>query len=197
MATFNYWTKNYKHEYSFDFKGQKYLVHSIVRLTEEGQKYLGAAKREAVLTEAFYNWNNVRCWTYEFRTYSLTTPVKTLSTDTPPDKLIENVIHPATAGYMEREVFGTYAPSYTTGRKVQSKDWEIPEVRTAWLIFLVIFFAVSIFKDWYVKFIIRIVAGWYFGMYRQGYVDAHTVYVHDEDAEMHKKKWEILHGGVK
>ena len=196
MAKFDYYTKNYKHKYSFNFQGNEYLVHSIVRLTEYGQKYLESAKREVILTEVFYNWNNVLCWKYEFKTFSAINPVKTISTDVPPEQLIEEVIHPATYGYMEREVLGIDAPSYTSGKKVAKKDWEITEVKNAWLIFIAVFILAAIFKDWYVQLMIRLFAGLYFGVYRQSYINANTAYIHDEDIEMTRRKIETLRGGI-
>ena len=101
---------------------------------------------------------------------------------------------PASADYAEREIFGTQASSYTKGTKHTAKDWEIPEVRTAWIYFLLIYIGVAIFKDWYVKLIIRVMVGWYFGLYRQTFVNAYTVYTHDEDNEILKKKYEIWYG---
>lgn len=189
-----FWTKDYKHVMTFKFNNKHYLVHSVVRLTDEGKKYLGSRTKEVVLTEVFYNWNNILCWKYQFRGLSLTSGVIELCTDRPPDELIEEVVIPATPNYTEREVFGTNASSYTTGNKKKPKDWEIPEVLTGWIIYIIIFFTVAVFKDWYVKLIIRIAAGWFFGIYRQSYVDAYTTYEHPEDEDMLKKKYEILYG---
>lgn len=179
---------------TFKFNDKHYLVHSVVRLTDEGKKYLGSRTKEVVLTEVFYNWNNVLCWTYQFRGLSLTSGVIERSTDRPPDELIEEVVMPATPNYTEREVLGENASSYKAGNKKKPKDWEIPEVLTGWVIYIIIFFAVAIFKDWYVRLIIRIVTGWFFGIYRQNYVNAYTTYEHPEDHDMLKKKYEILYG---
>jgi hypothetical protein len=38
------------------------------------------------------------------------------------------------------------------------------------------------------------VAGWIFGLYRQAYINAYTVYTHDNDMNITKKKYEILYG---
>jgi hypothetical protein len=188
------WTKDYKHDYYFIFKGEKYNVYSIVRLTEDGRKYLGALKREAILTEVFINRQGKRCWKYEFMSNKLNVGIINMSTDVPPGKLIEKVIQPATNDYFLREEFGITAPNYKNGEKQTKKDLEIPEVKRAWIIYIAVFLGVAIFKDWYVKFIIRVAVSWVFGMYRQTYVNAYTVYIHNDDAEMLKKKHETLYG---
>ena len=187
-------TKNYKHDYFFVFHGEKYRVHSIVRLTEQGRVYLGALKREAILTEVFINWNGKRCWKYEFRSTALNVGITNASTDVPPNKLIEEVITPATVEYASREILGTDSPFYQTGEKHTKKDWEIPEVRRGWIILIAIFIGSLIFKDWYVKLIINIVAAWIFGLYRKEYINAYTTYTHDEDTEIIKKKYDVLYG---
>ena len=52
----------------------------------------------------------------------------------------------------------------------------------------------SLFKDWYVRWIIRAAAGWILGLYSQAYVEANTVYIHEEDKELLKGKYDALYG---
>ena len=186
-------TKYYTPEYSFEFKGNTYLVHSIVRLTNNGRKYLGAARDEVILTEVFVNHNGTKCWKYVFKSNDLSIGVTDASTDIPPDELLEEVLMAASEGYSQREVFGRDAPSYKSGRKITKKDWEIPEVRNSWITLIIVVFAASIFKDWYVQWTIRLAAGWIFGLYRKSYVNAYTIYQHDEDMEIQQKKNDILY----
>lgn len=188
------WTKDYKHDYYFEFKGEKYRVYSIVKLTEEGRFYLGARKREVILTEQFTYRNGKLCWTYEFKSISLTEGILRKSTDVPPDKLIEEIIQPATDEYFLREQFGVQAPNYKEGTKYTTSDWDITEVRHAWIAYILVCIGVFIFKDWYVRSLIWIGASWIFGVYRSAYVDAYTVYMRDEDKEMLKTKYETLYG---
>ena len=188
------YTKDYRHDYFFNFKGKSYPVHSIVKLTEEGRNYLKSLRKEVILTEQFYNWNNVICWKYEFKSIKTNEGITNYSTDKSPDELIEEVIMPATVGYMEREVLGASAPSYILGTKYMKKDWEIPEIKKAFAILVAVFIGAYIFKDWYVQLIIRVVAGFIFGIYRQNYINAYITYTHDEDTEMLKKKFEVLYG---
>ena len=47
------------------------------------------------------------------------------------------------------------------------KDWEIPELVAGWIAFIVFFFGVFVFKDWYVQLILRVVGSCLFGWWRQ------------------------------
>ena len=194
MLMRQYFTKNYEHRYCFQFQGKTYLVHSIVELTEEGRRYLGAKKNQVILTEHFIEHDGKKCWTYTLGYDNRTNILQRVSTDCPPDKLIQRVVEAATEDYASREIFGTQSPVYTTGVKHTKKDWEIPEVRTGWIIVFVVFILSALFKDWYVKLIIRIAVGWIFGLYRQEYVNAYTTYTHEEDKELLTKKFEVLYG---
>lgn len=194
MRYCQYWTKNYEHEYLFTFKDKKYLVHSIVRLTKKGKMYLETTKDQAILTEHFIDNHEKEWWTYEVGwAYPTNQPLR-VSTDVHPNEIIDEVIVSASVDYAERELFGTQATSYTNGIKNTPKDWEIPEVRKAWIYLILIFIGSAIFKDWYIKLIIRVMTGWYFGVYRHAYVNAYTTYTNEEDIEVLKKKYEILYG---
>ena len=186
-------TKNYKHEYSFMFQCKKYNVYSIVKLTDEGKKYLGSRTKEAILTEVFINRHGNRCWKYEFRTIEFSGCTINASTDTPPNKLIEEVISPASGDYMLREIAG---PKWgaSSGTKHTKTDWEISEVRIGWIIYVVISIFAFIFKDWYITLMIQLAAIIWFVQYRKQHIDANTVYTHNEDTEMLKSKYEVLYG---
>ena len=153
-----YWTKDYQHEYLFTFKGEKYFVHSIVALTENGKKYLETTKDKVILTEHFINLNNTECWTYEIGWASGANMPLRVSTDCHPDKLIDKVVVSAHADYVERTILGAQANSYTNGIKHTKKDWEIANVRNAWLILIATFIAAAFFKDLCIKLLIRIIA---------------------------------------
>lgn len=187
---------HYDHEYFFEFKGEKHRVHSVVRLTEEGRTYMGFARREVILTEVYFDRHIGRMfWKYQGKDWAYNIGIRDKSTDTPPDKIIDEVIESASAEYASREMFGVDSPCYqSNGTKHTKKDWEIPEVRRAWIIFIVVFIAVAIFKDWYIQWIIRIVASLIFGKYRKAFVDAHTTYTHDEDDEILRQKYYALYG---
>ena len=194
MRHCQYWTKNYEHEYLFTFKGKKYLVHSVVSLTKKGKMYLETTNNQAILTEHFINRDGKDWWTYEVGwAYPINQPLR-VSTDVHPNEIIDEVIAPASVDYAERELFGTQATSYTNGIKNIPKDWDIPEMWKAWIYLILIFIGAAIFKDWYVKLIIRIGTAWYFLIYRSACISAYTTYTHEEDTEILKKKYEILYG---
>lgn len=188
-------TDHYEHDYFFKFKGEKYRVHSVVRLTEEGRLYLGAARREVILTEQFTNWNKSTCWKYEFKSIKYNVGIINKCTDRTPDDLIAEIIMPASADYAAREILGPSSFTYkVNATKHTKKDWEIPELKKAWFVFILVFIGTSVFADWYIQLILRFVAGAYFYNYRKNVLDACTAYIHDEDNEIIKKKYEALYG---
>ena len=193
MLRHKLWTKDYKHEYSFEFKGKKYLVHSAVRLTDKGRKYLKSQTHDVLLTEVFYYIDERKCWSYEFRTMDMGY-ITRASTDIPPDELIEEIINPASDGYMFRQVCGAPSTNFTSGTKHTKKDWEIPEVVTGWVILFLVFFASMIFRDLYMRTLINIIAFCWFVVYRQQYIEANTTYTYNEDTKHLQKKYEILYG---
>ena len=189
-------TKNYKHEDHFVFKGQKYNLHSIVLLTEEGRLYLGAATRQVILTECFLNHhlkNPTMFWKYEFRSSNITVGITDASTSRPPDELIEEVVVPSTEGYAEREKYGIYAPSYKEGRAISKKDSEIPGMATGWIVWFLVSVFSFLFKDYIVVCLIQVINFVVFNAWRAMKIQMHTIYVHDEDAELLKNKYETLY----
>jgi len=189
-------SKKYKHDYFFEFKDEKYRVHSVVKLTEEARLYLGAMRNEVILTEVYYNHIfNRTLYKYEFKSIKYNVDIINKSTDRTPDEMLEEVIVPASVEYASREIFGIDSPYYKVNAATKTKkDWEIPEVRKGWIILILILIGVSIFKDWYVQLLIRLVACWIFGLYRKSYVDAHTTYTHSEDDEILMQKYHALYG---
>lgn len=188
-------SKNYKNEYTFHFKDEKYLVYSVVTLTDKAKLMFGTSHDDALLIEHYWDSRGVECWSYMVqRTINCCDGPYKRSTDCPIEKIIKEVKIPATEGFAQREILGTKAPLYTSGKKVAKKDWEIPQVIQGWIQLAVVFFAVEIFQPWYVKLIIRLIAGWVFSLHRQAYIDAFTVYIRDEDEELLKAKHRIYYG---
>lgn len=147
-------TKDYRHKYFFEFKGKLYPINSYVKLTQEGKKYLETTFDNVQLTQHFFiDDKGLECWT--FVTDFIDWPVRPfrISTDKPLEELIEEVIQ--------------LEPQNSASIKVQLKDWEVPDVVAGWICFAIFFIMVEIFKDWSIKLILRIVVGWYFGLWRQ------------------------------
>lgn len=190
MVSRQLFTKNYKQMYSFQFGGKTYFTHSIVTLTDSGKQMLGSRKKTVILTEHFI-MNEKDCWKYEIGWASNTNRPLTVSTDIPPDKLLEEVSIPASQNYWERQILGENAPSHKTGRKISRKDWEIPGLMSKWCIFITVCLGACIFEGWAMKLIVWNIAGWIFGSYHHAYKNAYTIYVHDEDSEIEKAKCDI------
>lgn len=192
MRIVKLWTKDYKKDPTFTFNGREYLVHSVVQLTEEGRRYLGAWNREAVLIEQFTYYNGKLCWKYEFKSVDLTTSgVINVSTDKTPDELIEEIIQPVSYDYYVREELDKLGVSNinTNAKKHITPAWKIPEVRKATIYYIIVILAVAIFKDWYIKLVIRIAASLFYLMYSSIYTKIYTTYIHDEDNEILKAKY--------
>lgn len=184
MVKTSLFTKNYNHTYSFTFQGKFYIVYSAVILSENGKSKLGVTKDQVILTEHFTYYNGKECWTYEVGWKSGVNMPLRVTTDIPPEELIERVSIPGTLGYLERELFGDKATSYKQGKKVTTPDYKIPGLMSKWVIFILVCIGAMLFKDWYVKVIIWTVAGWVFGAYHHAYKNAFTTYIHDEDLEL-------------
>ena len=187
-------TDKYKHDYFFEFNGEKYKTHSIVKLSEYGKLYLGAFKNEAILKEQFLFCDKKLCWKYEFMSSALNEGITNISTDEPPEKMIDDIIFPADEKYVLLEEFGVHSQHSDTVIKETKKDYEIPELRSGWIKFILFFLCVIIFKDWYVRLILRIIACIVFGMYREKYINAYTIYKNPENYDMLKNKYKVLYG---
>lgn len=166
--------KQYSNEYGFDFNGKHYLMCSIVQLSETGKRYLNVNRDDAVLIECRIEPTGERKWLYEVGwIYGARNAPKIASTTASPDMVINNVLVAATKEYLEIELFG-----YSDGLKQKCKlhDWEVGEVAFGWILFIIVFLGVCVFKDWYVRLIIRICASMIFGLYRQTYIEAYSTY---------------------
>lgn len=189
-------TKQYNHEYTFNFNGKNYSVHSVVRLTEYGKQYLGARKRDAILKEHFKFYDGRPCWTYEFIGNSINYYTTTATTDVAPEKLIEKILCEAKGSYCIREELvrqGVAVPKDNGAVTMSAKDCEIQEVRRGWIVFGLSCLVILFFKDWYVKSLLFAISGVIFGIYRQKYKDAYTCYKYPEDEKIQRMKYKTLY----
>ena len=155
----------------FLFEDKYYVVDSFVRLTEYGKKYLESHFDEVKLTKHFYmnkNGKEVECWGYVVQFRGVPPHPHVMCTDEPIEKLVESVIIPAKYESPHKK---------PDPIKIKNRDWEVPDDLFGWIVFLVFFFGVEIFKDWAVKLILRYVGGWFFSKWRnmrmieEGHVD--------------------------
>lgn len=176
-------TKHYKQSYVFEFKGEKYLTYSKVKLTKYGMRYLETTKEVVQLIEQFIYYNGTTCWKYaldwKYDSALGMHPIS-ISTDEPPEKLIEEVIQPATIEYLEHVITGKPMSNQTV-KKITLKEWEIPGLMTGWTVFILVYIGIFIFKDWIIRFILWNIVGWYFSFWRQKLVNAHTIYKYEEN----------------
>lgn len=177
------YTNNYQKSFTFQFNGKQYLAYSTVKLTDEAMRYLETTKKEVQLIEEFIYFDGTTCWKYALSwTYdtALGFMPLTMSTDRKPDELIEEIVRPATLEYLEHIVAGKPMPNQTV-KKISLKDWEIPGLMTGWIVFILVYIGIFIFKDWIIRFILWNIVGWYFSFWRQKLVNAHTVYKYEEN----------------
>ena len=161
----------YRKEGWFTVHGKYYLINSYVKLTPYGKEFLETDFDSVQLTEHFHfecGSRKAECHKFVIAFRGVPPFPYTMSTDEPLERLIEEVIIPA-----------KYEPPNKKPEpvRIKNRDWEVPDVRIGWVIFLVFFFGVEIFKDWAVKLILRYAGGWLFSNWRnmrmieEGYVD--------------------------
>lgn len=191
MLKFKEFTNHYEHHDCFTFQGKQYYVHSIVKLTEDGRKFLRSRTNKIILTEQFIRPDSRLCWKYVFHRWSngLTNAI----TDKSPDELIESIVMPASMEYSSIQTHGAASPYYKTGKKYAKKDWEIPVVLKGWIIFAVLFVACQVFKETLLKSTILGCYLYIFWPYRQMYIRQNTVYIRDEDKEILREKHAIMY----
>ena len=171
MKRFQLYTVGYRHEGSFKFKDQYYLINSYVKLTEYGKEYLESHFDNVQLTKHFFmpkNGKEIEMWGFVVQFRGVPPSPHVMSTDEPLEKLIDEVIIPP-----------KYEPPNKKPEpvKIKSRDWEVPDVLCGWIVFLVFLIGVEVFKGWAVKLILRLAGGWFFGIWRNmrmiedGYVD--------------------------
>ena len=155
----NQWhTKDFRHEYFFTFKGKSYPLNSYVKLTEEGKKFLDTKFDNVQLTEHFYyDRKGFECWKFVTRYIDYPPRPFTVSTNKPLEELAEEVIPPVPPDPNLQQKYS----------RVSFRDWEVPDVMFGWFCYAAFFIVVEVFKDWFIKLILRIYVGWYFGLWRQ------------------------------
>lgn len=176
-------TSHYQQSYVWEFKGEQYLTYSKVKLTKYGMRYLETNKEVVQLIEQFVYYNGTICWKYmidwKYDTCLGLYPIS-ISTNVPPEELIEEVVEPATIEYLEHITTGKPMSNQTV-KKITLKDWEIPGLMTGWAVLILVYIGIFIFKDWIIRFILWNIAGWYFGFWRQKLINAHTIYKYEEN----------------
>lgn len=158
----------------FEFKGKKYPIGSYVTLNDrgmlemfysQGYNYVKGGFR---LVDHCFTDNGCEKWTYFIgHLHNSTMPV-VYCTHIPPDELLSEVLNNEfdenidTVGELQVEF---KEPNYSP------KDWEVEGVMFGWCIMVFIWIFALVFKDWWIKLLIQIGAGWYFGMWRENKIN--------------------------
>lgn len=154
----------------FEFNGKKYPIGAHVDLTEDGAYYMlqgygyNFVRGNFRLVDHFITDTGVEKWEYIIgRLYDSNIPLLKYTTKTP-DELIVKV----KCAELNESV-------YTPGElKVEfnepnyfPKDWEVDGVMLGWAVLAVVWIAAFVLKDWWLRLIVQIGAGWYFGSWRE------------------------------
>ena len=154
----------------FEVRGKKYPIGAYVKLTQNGEYQMlkdrgyGFLRGNFRLVDHFINDKGVECWEYIIGKSYDSDLYYFRTTTIAPDELIDAVLCSEidettfTPGELEVEFV---EPNYSP------KDWEVKGVMTGWLIMALVWVGALVFKDWWITFIIQIVAGFYFGSWRE------------------------------
>lgn len=155
----------------FDFQGRKYPIGSYVKLTDKAMRdlELNSQYRHVVLggfrvADHFIDDKGYERWTYIIGKIPNYTQPFFHTTSKKPEEMISEVfgqelnetVQPA--GELEVEF---KEPNYFP------KDWEVEGVMFGWVLLVIVWIGAFIFKDWWIRLIIQIGAGWYFGSWRE------------------------------
>lgn len=154
----------------FEFDGKKYSVGAYVTLTDRGMSELfyghgyNYVKGNFRLVDHYITEKGREEWLYFIgHLHNSTTPV-VHATNIRLEELISSVLCAAidetvyTPGELEVEF---KEPNYSP------KDWEVEGVMFGWVLLVIVWIGAFIFKDWWIRLIIQIGAGWYFGRWRE------------------------------
>ena len=154
----------------FEYKGKKYPIGTYVDLTDEGWFYMysdrdyGFIRGNFRLVDHYITDKGVENWEYIIgRSYDSNLPFLKFTTRSP-DELIAQV--------KGAELNETICPPGELKVEFKEpnyfpKDWEIEGVLFGWFVMAIVWIGAFIFKDWWIRLIIQIGAGWYFGSWRE------------------------------
>lgn len=153
----------------FEFDGKKYPIGAHVVLNDIGMREMyhngryNYKKGDFRLVDHWIDRTGKERWTYIIGWSECKLPIM-YQTLKPPATFIKEVncapfneaIH--SPGELKVEF---KEPNYFP------KDWEVEGVICGWVILIVVMLVAFIFKDWWIRLIIQIGAGWYFGSWRE------------------------------
>ena len=154
----------------FEFGGKKYPIGAYVNLNNSGETFFlrdagyGFVRGNFRLVDHFINDKGVEQWKYIIGKSYNSNMYYFRTTNRSPDELVNNVL----CAELDETV-------YTPGElKVEFKepnyspnDWEVKGVMFGWFVVAIIWIGALVFKDWWITLLIQIVAGLYFGSWRE------------------------------
>ena len=161
---------NYKYLNYFEFGGKKYLIGAGIEFTDSGWNYFlgnagyGFIRGDFRLVDHYFNDKGVEYWEYIIGwSYETHTPFLRHTTKRPEEiiksvKCVELNETINTPGELKVEF---KEPNYSP------KDWEVDGVMFGWIVLVLVWIGAFILKDWWIRLIIQIGAGWYFGSWRE------------------------------
>lgn len=161
---------DFKYFNYFEFDGKKFPIGAFVDLTDDGEYFFlkdagyGFIRGNFRLVDHFITDKGIEKWTYIIgRSYDTNIPFLR-STSKTPDELIKKVkcleMNETVDAPGELKV-EFKEPNYFP------KDWEVEGIMLGWFILAVVLIGAFVLKDWWIRLIIQIGAGWYFGSWRE------------------------------
>lgn len=154
----------------FEFGEKKYPIGAYVKLNDRGMKDMcyskgyGYKKGGYRLVSHYITSKGVEEWEYIVGyLYNSSIPVLHY-TDTDPNDLLSDVLFDEldersdSVGELQVEFT---EPNYSP------KDWEVHGVMLGWMAMVFVWVAALLLKDWWIRLLIQIFAGWYFGSWRE------------------------------
>ena len=156
----------------FEHDGKKYPIGAYVKLTDWGMSELyynpkygyNYVKGGFRLVDNYISEKGIEEWTYIIGHRHDSNTYVFHSTKARPDDLISEVLH--------KEIDETvHTPGELKVTFVESnyfpKDWEVEGIMLGWLILALVLIGAFVFKDWWIRLIIQVSTGWYFGSWRE------------------------------
>ena len=154
----------------FEFGGKKYPIGSYVNLNDRGMKDMFYNKGHNYkkggyrLVDHYITQKGIEEWTYIVgHLYNSSIPVLHYTNISPNDLLSEVLFKEfdeCTDNIGELQV-EFVEPNYSP------KDCEVQGVILGWVIMIFVWIAALLLKDWWIRLLIQIWAGWYFGSWRE------------------------------
>ena len=161
---------SYKYLNYFEFDGKNFFIGAGVEFTDAGWNYFlrdagyGFIRGDFRLVDHYFNDKGVEYWEYIIGwTYETHTPLLRHTTKNPEEliKIVKSVEINETLNSPDKLEVEFKEPNYSP------KDWDVEGVMFGWLVLVLVWIGAFIFKDWWIRLIIQIGAGWYFGSWRE------------------------------